>query len=221
MSRTLAEDIEPLLEWSAEEIAQKLFEKGSEQRPPLKEIRINRCPFVAPVEVLNEENQARLQLDLDKVRERARQLRHRSVADKIARVYVQPRPGSNADPDAALYDGFLQDEDRSRCQYLHDEIVSGHWREPDFSDSRLHELARRMKARSFPAMLDEVEVDNWSRFVISKLEGDGDWLNLAEYEQRIEQLMLDQSGPAGSQDKVRVLTQLAEHALDLRRRYAL
>ena len=71
----LAEDIEPLLNWSSEEIADKLFTAGSTVRPPLKEIRLNRCPFVAPLEVLTQENISRCQLDIKLVKERARRLR--------------------------------------------------------------------------------------------------------------------------------------------------
>ncbi len=217
----LAEDIEVLLEQPAAELAEHLFTPGAEQRPPLKEIRLNRCPFVAPFEVLNEENLQRLEIDPGLVKERARRLRRGGIAEKLARVYQQPRPAPAADPDAALYDGFLQDEDRSRCQHMHTEISAGRWPLLDFNDQRLAVLARRMKARSFAGLLDADELQHWGHFVISKLEGEGDWLNLQEYEQRLEALMLDQSGPAGQERNVRLLQQLAEHAMDLRRRYRL
>ena len=51
----LGQDIEPLLQWSAEDLAENLFTKDAPIRPGLKEIRINRCPFVAPIQVLNDE----------------------------------------------------------------------------------------------------------------------------------------------------------------------
>ncbi len=220
----LAEDIEPLLTRSAEEIAEGLFTPGTENRAPLKEIRLNRCPFVAPLEVLTEENLDRLGLDLKLVKERARRLQQPGLQDKIARVYSQPPPGKNADPDAALYDGFLQDEDRSRCHYLHEELGGGRWRELDFKDERLARLARRMKARSYPALMDPEEVSGWRKFVSNKLLGDGDWLNLEAYEAHLNALVGEQMSnpdPAASERNLAVLSQLAAHAEDLRLRYQL
>ena len=217
----LAEDVEGLLSMNAEDIASSLFTAGAQQRPPLKEIRINRCPFIAPLEVLQEENISRLGLDLNIVKERARRLRKPGVVEKIKRVYMQAKPPPSTDPDAGLYDAFLQEEDRSRCRYLHEQLQAGQWRELDFKDQRLAPLAHRMKARSFESLLEANEVSDWSDFVVGKLEGEGDWFNLAKYEQRIEQLMLDQSGPVGSEAKLRVLNALAEHAVDLRSRYRL
>ena len=114
----LAEDIEPLLSWSAEDIAQNLFNRDAEIRPGLKEIRINRCPFVAPVQVLSEENVSRLSLDMNLIKQRAKQLQQAGLAQKIANVYRQQQALEKSDPDAALYEGFLQDEDRTRCQYF-------------------------------------------------------------------------------------------------------
>ena len=45
----LGEDIESLLDWSEDEIRQRLFVPKGEQRAPLREVKINRSPFVAPL----------------------------------------------------------------------------------------------------------------------------------------------------------------------------
>ncbi len=213
----LARDIEPLLQLSAEEISEQLFASDNPDRPGLKEVRINRCPFVAPIEVLTEENVERLSLDLKTVKERARRLTQPGLAQKIARVYHVDKPAPSADPDAALYDGFLQDEDRSRCQQLRSELQTGRWREMDFRDPRLARLARRMKARSYPALLDEDEIGRWRAFVAGKLEGEGDWRNLRAFESRIAELSSEIDNPEGG----RVLEALVLHAQDLRLRYQL
>ncbi|NOX50461.1 MAG: exodeoxyribonuclease I [Gammaproteobacteria bacterium] len=212
----LAEDIEPILQGTSEEIADKLFTKGAENRPPLKEIRINRCPFVAPIEVLNEENQRRLDIDLNLAKERARQLRQPEITAKVARAYMQGRPEAAIDADTALYEGFLQQDDRSRCLHLHDELKKGRWQDLDFNDKRLAPLADRMKARSFSSLLDPQEIAAWREFVIAKLHGEGDWMNLASYDARLAQLLVD---PNLSAEKYAVLEQLTEHGLDLRSRY--
>jgi exodeoxyribonuclease-1 len=214
----LAEDIEMLLQASADELATNLFTAGNVDRPPLKEIRINRCPFVAPIDVLNEENTDRLGIDLGLVHERARRLKQPGVREKIARVYNRPRAQAATDPDAALYDGFLHDSDRSRCRQLHEELVQGRWQDLDYQDPRLGVLAQRMKARSFNGLLDDGDLAQWREFVVAKLEGEGDWRNLKQYEAKVTELLGDQNVPA---EKYELLTQLAEHSADIRQRYQL
>ena len=69
----LAGDIAPLLEWSAAEIAERLFADeipDGEERPPLKVVVMNRCPFLAPIHVVRATEAARLQIDLDEVEEK-------------------------------------------------------------------------------------------------------------------------------------------------------
>ena len=51
------------------------FTPGQHERPPLKEVKINRCPFIAPIDVLNDENRQRLQLNVRDIKERARRLK--------------------------------------------------------------------------------------------------------------------------------------------------
>ena len=219
----LAQDIDDLLTASADDIAARMY--TPEDRPALRELRINRCPFIAPIEVLNEENQRRLNIDLGVAKERARKLKQPGVAEKIKRVYQQPSMAANSDPDAGLYDGFLQDEDRSRCADLHERLPRGQWQDLDYHDARLHTLAQRMKARSYPALLEPGEVNSWREFVSEKLDADGDWLNLKQFESRTRELLDEISaghqpgGEDAAAHRAMVLTNLLEHAADLRQRY--
>jgi len=215
----LMEDIEPLLSGTAEEIRDKLFTPGAEQRPPLKEIRINRCPFVATIEVLNEENLDRLEIDLKVVAERARKLRQPGIAAKIAQVYQQRSYAPASDVDAGLYDGFLQDEDRSRSHFFHQERKAGRWLGIDFKDGRLAGLCERLKARGFPETLNPDEALRWHEFVAGKLgaaDDAGDWMNLAKFFDQINQMELDES--LSDQDRT-VLHALTDHANQLERKY--
>ena len=115
-------------------------------------------------------NCSRLEIDLEQIKDRAKQLKSANVMQKIANVYRQQSDQPKADVDAGLYDGFLQDEDRTRCQFFHSEVQNGRWREMDFLDERLAVLTARMKARSFPALLDQQEIEAWQLFVKEKLE---------------------------------------------------
>lgn len=212
----LAEDVESLLNESSEEISKKLFSNDRSERPPLREVRLNRCPFIATAEVLTEENLERTGIDMKLAKERARRLRVPGLAEKLMRVYSQPRPSPAADPDAALYDGFLQEEDRSRCEALHEDLRKGRWRHMDFTDPRLHVLASRMKARSFVGLLDAEDLAPWHEFVSNKLSHSGDWLDLHSYETQLEQMLAD---PMLDEEKFNILSRLTEHAHDIRNRY--
>ena len=88
----LSQDIRPLLEWDTEKLQENLFSKDPEQRPPLKELRINRCPFISNAKVVRAQDQARLNLKMGQIEERRRQLRKANVTKKIAQVYARPGP---------------------------------------------------------------------------------------------------------------------------------
>ncbi len=214
----LGEDVEPLLDLSAEDIGTRLWGVNTGDRLPLKELRVNRCPFVAPIEVLNDENRSRLGIDLALAKERARRLRQPGLKDKLISAYQSYKPVANEDVDVALYDGFLQDDDRTRCRSLHDDLKKGRWRNLDYNDKRLHVLAQRMKARSFASLLEPEEFGPWRDFVTSKLSGEGDWRNLAAFEERLQEL---RSNEFMAPDRYELLTRLSEHAADLRLRYHL
>ena len=121
----LAEDIDSLVSMTSEEIKSRLYSKDFEDRLPLREIRINRCPFVVGFDVLTPENIDRLEIDMKIVEDRAKKLRQPGVGQKIASAFEHPNREANTDVDAALYEGFLQDEDRSRCLSFHQALERG------------------------------------------------------------------------------------------------
>ena len=214
----LAQDITSLLEQSEHEIRNQLFTSGQRDRPPLKEIKINRCPFIAPIDVLDDENIQRLQLNMRDIKERARRLKQPGLMQKIRRVYTQPKQQPADDVDAALYQGFLQDEDRSRCLHFHASRRQGDWPEMDFSDPRLMPLVQRMKARSHPDLLDSKEQGQWEEFVARKLHGEGDWLNLQQFHARLDELSATLEA-AGETLKLGHMQQLREYGRALNERY--
>ena len=221
----LSEDIEPLLQWSAEQIGENLFKAGAKQRPPLKEIRINRCPFVAGLEVMTEENISRIGFDKKAIEERKRRLQKRGVAQKIARVYRDRKQDAAIDPEAALYDAFLQDSDRSRCASLQEGLLAGNWLDLDYDDKRLVNLSQRLKARNFSELLSPTEVAQWQEFVTAKLHAEeAPWLTLQAYTQRIAKLRTqgddgDRVTEAENERRTRLLDALVEHAAGLTERY--
>lgn len=179
----LCADPGPLLSWSADKIRDNLFKKGAEERPPLKEIRLNRCPFVAPLNTLTRAAQKRLGIDVAQCEENARTLTQAQLGRKIERVYLPRDDDDVSDVEGALYLGFLTDPDRRLCQQFQQSLEQGQWPEQiSFQDERLNELKQRLKARSFPHLLDEAEQQRWAHFVRGKLEGPSEgWLTLPAY----------------------------------------
>ncbi len=218
----LSQDVEPLISWTEERIRENLFAEKPELRPGLKEIRVNRCPFVAGIEVLNDENWSRLGFDSRQIKERQRRLARPGVARKLMRVYGERRRDASVDVEAALYEAFLQDQDRDRCVSLQREVDSGGWVDLDFSDSRLRELAQRLKARSFAERLTPAEREEWHEFVRDKLMArDAPWLTLERFSERVAALQENlPADPAAAERQSRLLAELSGYADQLKQKYA-
>ncbi|MGE0622757.1 MAG: exodeoxyribonuclease I [Pseudomonadales bacterium] len=217
----LGHDIEPLLRCSEDEIREKLFTPGpNSDRPPLKEIKINRCPFVAGIEVLDDEGWSRIGARQRDVEKRQRRLKQPGVAQKIMRVFAGRPMDQIEDPDAALYDAFLQDADRSRCDRFLEGVNEGGWVDLDYSDKRLHALASRLKARSFPERMTAEERQAWHDFVSEKLHADAaPWLTLPAFFENLERSQAElEERPASGRER-ELLATLAEYGRDLNGRY--
>jgi exodeoxyribonuclease-1 len=224
----LSQDVEPLLNWSAERIREALFARGAAVRPPLKEIRVNRCPFVAELAVLTPENWSRLGFDAKQIKERQRRLAAPGIAQKVAKVYDGQTQEPALDVEAALYEGFLQDADRRRCATFAEQLGEGDWVDLDYSDQRLGTLAQRLKARSFASLLSPEEGQEWHEFVSRKLHhASAPWLTLAGFQARLQALLSDPSGSGSGSagddsDAVRrrvLLLALQAHGEKLARQY--
>ena len=226
----LSRDVSALIECDSGELAERLFAKSTEanavrddERPPLKVVVLNRCPFVAPIAVVRRDDAARLGFDLDVVRRRMGQLAGApELAEKIAEVYRRdeaPTPGQDSaqparfeDAEFALYDGFVDDADRRRTERLQAALVAsqGEW-PSDFKpqDERLVVLAERLKARLNPLWLNAEELKRWQTHVRRCLdEGFGERPSLAEFKAQVETLLAEQN----SAQAQRLLGELASAA---------
>ncbi|MFC7300118.1 exodeoxyribonuclease I [Cognatiluteimonas weifangensis] len=165
----LDSDPEALLELDAETIAARLYLRAEQlpegqARIPLKEVHFNRCPALIAWGHLREADFARLKIDPALATARAARLRAAgpALAEKIRRVYAVERERGPVDADAALYDGFLGDGDRLRCQEVRatpPQALAG--RDFGFADPRLPELLFRYRARNWPQTLTTAERERW------------------------------------------------------------
>ncbi len=212
----LGSDIESIVAMTTEEIKAKLYSSDFNERLPIREIRINRCPFVVGFDVLTSENIERLNIDLKLVEDRAKLLRQPGIGQKVAGAFDQSGVVTNSDPDAALYEGFLQDEDRSRCLSFHEQRRKGQFLELDFKDKRLPVLWDRLKMRSFSDNASDDEKAEWTDWVRQKLLADGEHLNLRKFNSEIERLRKESML---SEQKHRLLDELLEYANQVRAKY--
>lgn len=200
----LSRDVTPLIDLGAAEIAERLFAEElaeGEERPPLMVVVMNRCPFLAPINVVRDADAARLQFDLGEAERRRQALAAKlpELAAKIADVYRrdEDRPPAE-DAEFALYDGFFKDPDRFAMRRLGRTLAKGEpW--PDFRprDDRLKVLAERLKARVRGDELDTAEQDRWLAHVRRCLDqGCGRRPSLADFRRQVDDLLAAESDPA-------------------------
>lgn len=141
--------------------------------PVVKELCFNKCPAVAPLLVLNEGNGwKKIGLDEKMMRRNLEiLLKHPEFAEKM-RSDIENRPEfpPAVEPEAALYDGFINDADKIKVAAVRNadanKLADFH---PDFHDSRLPELLLHYKGRNFPQSLSESESIKWEEYRKARL----------------------------------------------------
>lgn len=173
----LQADLRPLLEESAETLHQRLYTRHDQLAEgdapvPLKLLHINRCPVVAPLSVLREQDVQRLQLDLRQCEVQRALLEQQAAVwqVKLPLIYARETFAASSDPEQQLYDGFISPRDRALCTRVRaaDPLELGSQRWP-FADERLPELLFRYRARNFPQTLDGNEQQQWQLFCQQRL----------------------------------------------------
>ncbi|MGD8346058.1 MAG: exodeoxyribonuclease I [Lysobacterales bacterium] len=170
----LAADPEPLLSEAAETIHDLVFTPTADmpegvERLPLKVVKTNGVPMVAPLGVLKGVDQERIGLDEALCRRNAtRILPHlANVRQKVIETFSLSTGGHvSDDPDRMLYSGdFFTSADRR----LMDKIIRikpadlgrHQW---SFQDGRLHTMLFRYRARNYPETLNLNESMEWDRY---------------------------------------------------------
>lgn len=173
-------DPTPLLSLSVDELTKKLFASREERakegfiKLPVKELQYNRAPAVAPLGVLErEDGWSKIGLDATSVeKHRNILLSMPSFAENVRSVFEgRPEFPSATDPEARLYDGFVQDTDKLRVDKVRqadaNTLADLH---PDFVDERLSELLLHYKARNYPQSLAEDEVREWEKWRAARIK---------------------------------------------------
>lgn len=136
--------------------------------PIVKELCYNKCPAVAPMGVLESNGGwEKIGLLRETVKRNLQALMKDPAFAERMRSKWEERPEYPAvvEPEAALYEGFLNDADRIKVAAVRnadaDRLADFH---PDFVDQRLPELLLHYKGRNYPEALDEAEVVKWKQY---------------------------------------------------------
>lgn len=219
-------DPAPLLEQDVDTLRQRLYTRrddlaAGELPVPLKLLHVNRCPVVAPLNVLRAEDQQRLQLDMGHYQARVRQLTDTQGLwqDKLKAIYARENFTPSEDPEQQLYDGFFGDRDKRLCEQVRtadpQQLARDEW---PFDDERLPELLFRYRARNFAETLTAQEQQRWHAFCQQRLSSaeSGAPNTLHSFTQSLVELSL-----SATPEQLKVLSQWQDYAQQLRERFNL
>ncbi len=212
----LRRDPAPFLDLDEASLRERLFTRVEDlpegvERLPVKSVKINRCPALAPPKTLDRAVVERIAIDLDACSRNWHRLSaNQGFIQRVAQAYGRREFRPAADVDLALYDGFLGDADRALLIRVRDasprELATTRF---DFHDTRLSELLFRYRARNWPETLSPEEARRWERFCHRRLrDAEGvDGITLRDYYARIARLRDKHAGDAQAQ---RILDALDE-----------
>lgn len=135
---------------------------------PVKDLKYNQVPAVAPVNVLGKENGwEKIGLTLSEIEKHKKILLSRPDFSEKIRTLFENSPAfkKNINPEAQLYDSFLPDKDRSLLYMIQNANANKLADlQPNFIDERLPELLLHYKARNYPTSLSEEESIKWEEW---------------------------------------------------------
>lgn len=167
-------------------------------RLPVKTLKYNHCPALSPTGILSDESvQKRLGLTPKIVSTHLAKLTASPelIANIVkARDLLDDERGEQwskrvSDPDAALYDGFVDDNDKRLMAVVRAaEPTEISEIRADMHDHRLQELLPRYKARNFSSSLTDEERAEWEKYRYHALMDGGAESRLARFMHRLGQL---------------------------------
>lgn len=199
----LTEDPNWLLEHDAEQLRTWLYTPTDElpegvKRPPFRTLHLNKSPMIAPFKLLTPEVAERFGISLEGIQTNLGVLNRWhdliTLAREVFRSHDQAPP---ADPEQALYQGFIGDHDRALLNRMrYHKLPPENWAgiANDLHDERLQALVFNVRARHFPQTLAAAEQSLWRDQVKRALtEPDfGSRLTLAEAQADTQALLQEQ-----------------------------
>ncbi|MAI42016.1 MAG: exodeoxyribonuclease I [Gammaproteobacteria bacterium] len=175
----LSLDPKEMIDSTAKELYQLLFSslddrKERPDRMPLLTLYMNRCPVIAPLTSMSDEDAIRLGISISDCHAHALHLDNAvGLVEKIRTVFSERTFPLTDDPDRMLYQGaFFGTQDKDLMEQLHEmqpeQLLE---LQGQFQDPRLDEMLFRFRARNFPHILSADEQKHWDRYRVDRWEG--------------------------------------------------
>jgi exodeoxyribonuclease I len=201
----LRHDPTPFIDMTVEQLLEIWqFTKDPEAPPrlPVKTVKFNRCPAVAPLGVMKDaQSQERISLTLETITTNRTLLQkhQRPFAEKVLQAVARLDAKRQAEQttlidnqstvDTRLYEKFINDADKAMLPKVRgaqpeqlNELGA------QFRDERLKSLLPLYKARNYPSSLDSSERAAWDAFCRQQLFDGGETSRLANYFARLSEL---------------------------------
>lgn len=201
----LREDPTPYLDMTTEELAEAWGRKYGEEgiRLPLKTMKYNHCPAIAPQNVLDKASQERIHLDVEQALHHLKVLKDNPLFverlgealgimdEKQTALQLQVE---DTHVDTQLYASFWSDHDRAMLTQVRQhppatlaELL------PKLTSKRMQKLLPLYKARNYPEFLTPEERDAWEVYRQEKLLLGGNDSAYAHFAQRLQVLAAERS----------------------------
>ncbi|MBT3437623.1 MAG: exodeoxyribonuclease I [Oceanospirillaceae bacterium] len=163
--------------YSAAQLQELMFSRKDQLpadavRPAVKEIHVNRCPVVAPLQTLADEQAQQFGIDKSRCQTHLNYLQgDDGLRQALLDAFTNRSEFPPVDPDAGLYGGgFFSDHDRKLMHKVHQQNPET-WNDAEFNfkDSRLEAMLFRLKARNYPDQLTADEMQAWEAFRAERL----------------------------------------------------
>ncbi len=222
----LRHDPEMFLGMDQSRLVQYLFTRTEdlpegEQRLPVKSVKINRCPALAPRNTLKPQIAEHIAIDLEACHRHWQKLSahclHTDFAKRVALAYTERIFEATIDVDQALYDRFMDNADAPLLAQIRRAAPAALAEMRfDFNDTRLPELLFRYRARNWPETLSSDEMQQWQQQCRERLTQaiGGDSLTYAAYLEQIAELRIKHADDAKAVSILDALTDWGKSLMD-------
>ncbi len=222
----LRHDPEMFLDMDVEALGRYLFIRnddlpGGEQRLPVKSVKINKCPALAPRNTLNAQAAEHIGIDLDVCQQHwlklKAQCKNSDFAQRVVSAYTSRVFEPAADVDQALYDGFIDNADAPLLAQIRratpQALATARFA---FHDERLPDLLFRYRARNWPETLSPEENERWLQLRRQRLtQGTGgDSLTIEQYFNQLAALRAEYTDDANALNILDALEQWGKNIMD-------
>ena len=201
----LREDFDWIKGVNTEELRELLYskkvdlEESGKRRPPLVKIKLNKCPAIAPLGVINSKEIAqRIDIDLQKIRDNTKiVLSDKALIAKIKELYTFEVEFENPEyVEEQLYGyNFYNKNDSFKLKELHRNGIQFGLREIiEWQDERILPLIQRCISRSYPEKLPDNLLSKWKSECINQIsKNDEEQPNFENYKSMAEECISDPS----------------------------